>query len=477
MIRSKIVIKTTILQNISWQFLQDIPAQILGIIFFMVLGQRLGSIGLGSYSYVMSVMLMLGIIVDFGLTNTFWRRWSSQPEKIKHESGQYLFSKVITLSIASVFFLLYILLLDYGVWSYFLIAFIYLALDIPRSLPVLVFQSTNQFRNLFITNFIDKTISFTVAIVLIFLGAGLHTVFLSLVFTRIVSVIFGYYLLKFLPRINFKPIEARGILQSNWMMFLIAFFGVFYFKLDVILIRRMINYEAVGLYSSAYRIIDSLNLVPNIIMFAIFPSLALLTHQQDVDKSSQLINKTIQYLLIFSIYITLFIYFYTQEILSFLYSNLFVEAANTLQILSFSIVLIFLSVPLVYINLAQNNDKRLLTRLMILTVINIILNIFLLPIFGIKGAAFATVITEFLGLIILLKEIRLSIPIDWFIKFTIIVLISIITFNFIHPQLISMGIFFTLFYAFLCFALRVSELEDFPQIQSGLKFFLKVKEL
>lgn len=452
--------KKTILSNLSWITLQDIPSQLLGILFFTLLGRYLGQYGIGSYSYVFSVLAIVNLVLDFGLNNYFWRRWSSDSSLIKADEPLYITSKFMALCIAIIPFLIYIVLFDYGLWSFFLLAAVYTILDVPRSLPLISFQSKNDYKSAFFTNMTDRVLAFGGGISLILLGYSLHAVLVAFIIARLASLAVGFYLYGHLPRITFTWKSAFRLLIDNKLIFLITIFSYLYFKVDVVVMRRILGIDAVGLYSSAYRVLDSLAMIPNLVLFAIFPSLAHMAHHQDDTSTRVVTEKAIKYLLSLALFIALVTQFYPKEILSFLYKNAFLPAAPTLSVLGWTGVLMASTVPLVYMHLAQKNDIVLLKRLVFLTCINVGLNIVLLPLIGIIGAAYATLVTEAVSAYILIKHAHVKIGLTWLPKLLLITAITGGLYMMIHPPLFFMsGITFGL-YVFALWATKVIDLND-----------------
>ena len=103
--------------------------------------------------------------------------------------------------------------------------------------------------------------------------------------------------------------------------------------------------------------------------------------------------KSYKYLFIVGIPIATTITVLAPEIILLLYQSGFAESILTLQILIWSIPLMFLSYTNAWIFISINKQNLLLKLTFVLMIANIILNLILIPQFSYIGAALATVIT------------------------------------------------------------------------------------
>lgn len=98
------------------------------------------------------------------------------------------------------------------------------------------------------------------------------------------------------------------------------------------------------------------------------------------------------------IFATLLITFFLllgKTIILTLYGDVFIESADILKIYSFTFVFVFFNPMNNKLLMIENLQKLMLVRNLIGLVINLLLNFLLIPVFGLKGAAFATVISQF----------------------------------------------------------------------------------
>ena len=88
------------------------------------------------------------------------------------------------------------------------------------------------------------------------------------------------------------------------------------------------------------------------------------------------------------------IYFNSEVIISLLFPADFAPAARALKILALMASVGFLHVPFYHAMLAFDRQKQLFFIMVVAALINVVLNLILIPRFGLYGAAFATLVSH-----------------------------------------------------------------------------------
>jgi O-antigen/teichoic acid export membrane protein len=157
------------------------------------------------------------------------------------------------------------------------------------------------------------------------------------------------------------------------------------------MLKSYINIETVGIYAASVRITEIWYLIPNILLGALFPALAnVKENRREYSKRYNILFA----LLTGSAFIICFAIFFLKEyIVNIVYGKEFAEAAPILGLYIFSIVGFFMS-SLLYQDLFLRNNKWSITLIPFFTaILNVALNIYLIPAYGAMGAALATVIS------------------------------------------------------------------------------------
>jgi len=214
-----------------------------------------------------------------------------------------------------------------------------------------------------------------------FLGNFISVVFLMYIFVKK----FGKISLKF----NFS--FWKSLLKRALPMGAASMMIPIYYNFDIVMLGFIKGEKVVGLYSAAYRIILFIWTFIPIFVNVIFPSMS--RYYKDSEKKLQtLIISSTKLLSVVALPLGVGGMILTRPIMGFLYGEEFSGGVIAFQILIWSVVIICIRCIYEHSFLACNKEKRYLFGVIWGALTNIVLNLILIPRFGLKGAAVATVI-------------------------------------------------------------------------------------
>jgi O-antigen/teichoic acid export membrane protein len=153
----------------------------------------------------------------------------------------------------------------------------------------------------------------------------------------------------------------------------------------------------VGVYAVAYAFLEQALFVPSVFIAVLFPILARHLAHADDEEAPKVVQKAFQVLLLMAVPAGLILFFMPTVAVHLISSSEFDAATTPLQILAFALVPIFLN-SLFFAVLVNLNQQRLLMVVAGTTLlVNVGLNLFLIPRYGYTAAAVTTVVTETLG--------------------------------------------------------------------------------
>jgi len=165
--------------------------------------------------------------------------------------------------------------------------------------------------------------------------------------------------------------------------------------------------EQVGFYNAAIPIVALLGIFPDLFIQLFFPLINREYSSNNNPKIIQQLSKQVsKWIFIFNLPLFLLIFIFPGAIINLLFGAQYLVAENALRILIFGgffSSLIALSSSLISMT---GRSKLVLSNIMALTIFNVILNILLIPQYGLEGAAMATTISWILFSIIYFLEIR-----------------------------------------------------------------------
>ncbi len=166
-----------------------------------------------------------------------------------------------------------------------------------------------------------------------------------------------------------------------------------YYYLDSIMLGVLAGYEQVGIYAASYKLLTAIILVTSMLNKAIYPQLSKL-YKSSVAQMSHLLQDSMQYMLIVTIWLIFHGFIFASQGIILLYKEGFLESIPVFRILIFNLLPVGINGLLAYGLLASDNQKQYLISVTMGAAFNFILNLVLIPRFGLYGAAGATLFSE-----------------------------------------------------------------------------------
>jgi O-antigen/teichoic acid export membrane protein len=185
-------------------------------------------------------------------------------------------------------------------------------------------------------------------------------------------------------------------------------FSVLYFRLDIVMLQLMTEEKVVGFYSAAYKLFEVVVILPHSFMLVLFPNLV---EEYHTDRS-RFRNSSKKALAMYSLIgggITLVLWGFSREIILLIYGDKFLPSIAMLNILSWAVFLFFINFLLSNILITSGRETINTWNLLGATILNITLNLVLIPQYGAIGAAWSTVFCEAVLILALGIEVRKSV--------------------------------------------------------------------
>jgi O-antigen/teichoic acid export membrane protein len=168
-----------------------------------------------------------------------------------------------------------------------------------------------------------------------------------------------------------------------------ALLSALYFRVDVFLVERFCGGEAVATYNAAFRLLESLRLVPGAVMAVALPSLCQAADTRPLRQVSIVLTATGMVLMLVG-------WVSAPWLVPMVYGQRYVAATGPFRILMLSFPLMSLNAVLIQQLIGWHGQNAYAKMCAIALVLNIALNAWLVPGRGIEGAAWATMWTEVL---------------------------------------------------------------------------------
>jgi len=185
--------------------------------------------------------------------------------------------------------------------------------------------------------------------------------------------------------------RAKALLRDS-MPFLLAGLAVFiYMRIDQFMIAAALGSEDVGHYSAAVVLSEAPLVIPVLLLRASLPKLT-----REFQANPQTGERTLLRLMRFAFYLHLagavVVAALADPIVQLLYGEAYGQSAAVLRIQAFGAPFVALGVISGAWIVFQRSTKYALVRTVAGAVVNIVANVVLIPLFGIEGAAVATIL-------------------------------------------------------------------------------------
>jgi len=149
----------------------------------------------------------------------------------------------------------------------------------------------------------------------------------------------------------------------------------------------------VGWYNAAYYLVQGFKPLQQMVMSALFPIMAF-SYVSSKDALKRIFEKSFKFLFIIGLPMAVSITLLADKFIFLIYGPDFQNSIIALQILSWDVLLVFLYGCISFLLVSINRQHQMALFAGCTAVINIIMNLLLIPTYSYIGSAFATIIAE-----------------------------------------------------------------------------------
>jgi O-antigen/teichoic acid export membrane protein len=372
----------------------------IGIAIFSIgmLERYLGVEGFGKYSTVLQYFAFLVAFSDLGLYITMTREISR-----KGVNESKILNKIFTLRVlislgAFLFLLSFITFLPYttdvkiGVF----LAGIAFLFSSSYGLLIGLFQKKLATDRVAIAELIGKITQAIVIVLAVKLDKGFVFTISSLLISMSITFFIIYFFTRKFVKLKFtwSPHYWKSFLKKSLPLGVGAIATFCYFKLDIILLGFFHTHYDVGIYGAAYKIMETLVFFPAMVVGLVFPLFSRYIFNNK-EKFNKISNTTLKFFIILIIPLVISVQFLALDIVKIVGGHSFGPSAPVLQILIFALAFIFFGQLFTNILTAASKQKQVMIIFIIAAILNISINLIVMPTYSYFGAAITSVLTEF----------------------------------------------------------------------------------
>ncbi|WP_345954865.1 flippase [Mucilaginibacter sp. PAMB04168] len=186
-----------------------------------------------------------------------------------------------------------------------------------------------------------------------------------------------------------KPLAVK-LLSYSWPLIISGIMVALYMKIDQLMLQNIIGVKESGAYATVAQLSEAWNFVPAVVVSSLFPAI-LNARRDDPERYKKRIQNLYDLMVYLSVPAALVITFASPLVYK-LYKPEYAYAAPVLSVHIWSGVFVFLGAASGQYLIAENLNKLTFIRTGFGAIVNIVLNLLLIPKMGMMGAAIATLI-------------------------------------------------------------------------------------
>lgn len=353
----------------------------------------------GSFS-LFKMILFLGIAVFLGpLMAPLNIESNKEYSETKKSNKTFTSALIYSFCSVSIFLLIYLFFgkelisftgLNYDDFKYvFLLAF--LGLSIKSFLSTFFMSQDNKKANVFVDLFYSLLLILYIFTIFYFKIFNLYNIFLGFFISSLVVLFFSFFLIDYkriLP-LSFSLNNLKTLSHFSFWVILGGTSSYFINWGDNLVLRYFVSLEDIGIYNFAYQIFKGFIMISLMINTYFTPFIAKNKFNKDklevyyTDKRPKILISSFLFLLISNILLYFFIHYFYRD---------FIESIIIINILSIGVFCSFYYAFLIPIFNTFNYYKMTQVLLVLQILLNFILNLILVPFYGILGSAISTVL-------------------------------------------------------------------------------------
>ena len=372
----------------------------LGKIFVLnvISARSLGAEDFGTLSFIISIATIMGVLTEFRVQDVMIKKIS----RGESENSIIANSIIICLFFSTLGFLATTGLAEFtsvtSDWETYLA--LYSIIFIASSLKVFKYALIAKMNNIANCAIEATSLAITTAFFIWFFGTKITIssyIYIRIFDAAMVSAL-GLILYKTAYQFKItKPdlLSIKAILIESTPLVLSGFMVILLQKIDQIMIKYILGNYELGIYSAAANILTVFSIAPMLFSQTNSPAIYKLT--KDNPNFHAIRVKYIQNIALMGIALSLTLLACSDFIISTLYGEAYSKAGTILKISFATPLIIALGAASTQIIIADNNSNIVFYKALMALTLGITLNITLIPLLGIAGAAVSTLVAMLLS--------------------------------------------------------------------------------
>ncbi len=406
------LLKNKVAKNAFWIIGCRIVQSVLTLVINMLTARYFGPSNYGLISYAASIVTFLTPIMNLGLTGILVNELVKRPEKEGEILGTSLVLALISSFLCIGSIAAFVTVANPNEKDTLIVCTLYSI--------VLIFQALELIQYWFQAKYWAKYTSLTVLFAYIVVSVYKIILFITQksIYWFAVSNAFDYALISVIlliiyrrkrgQKFKFSLKTAKHLLQQSKYYIVSGIMITVFAQTDRIMLKSMINNSEVGFYSAAVAI-ASLTSFVFVAVIDSFRPLVLENKTKSQEKFEESVISLYSIVVYLAIFASVGIFILSELLIRLLYGESYLPANTMLRIVIWYTTFSYFGGAKDVWFLAENKQKYLVVTNFTGAILNIVLNLILIPRFKGEGAAVASLITQFftnIGMCCIIPDLR-----------------------------------------------------------------------
>jgi O-antigen/teichoic acid export membrane protein len=377
-----VTIARQVARNTAAQALGKAAVLIIGAASIAITTRYLGAAGYGNLALALALVQMLGVLADFGIVTVLVREISRQPRRTAELVGGALTLRLLlglaVVAAAGLVSLAY----SPDLRVVILLAGLPFVIGLATTSLSTVFQARLQMGRAAVADVAGRLAALAALIVVVEADLEIEGVVVSIAVGAAVSLAITAAMVRIRPRLA----HWRELLVPAVPLGIALAVNEVYFRADTFILSLFRPFAEVGQYTLAYRIFELLAVIPAIVMTSAFPLLSrYVTEQREL--AARVIDATADLFVALAAPIAAGGLVLAPELVRLVAGDAFAEAATPLRLLLCAAGAAWISGLLGYTLIAADHRREVLLLALVALVVNLALNLALVPSYGADASA------------------------------------------------------------------------------------------
>ncbi len=384
-----------VIQNASFLTAAYVGQKLLSFIYFTLIARFVGVIDTGAYVFALSYSTICSVFVDFGLSSLLQRAIAQKPEDARSLLGAALRLKMMY-AFASVVIGLGVfsfIARDPQMWRMIFIAMAIMLVDSYALTVWAAFRGRHYLSYESVSIILAQSVVMVVGLIGLAVKAPLEVLMAALLCGSVTAALYASYMCRRV--LGFWPLPSgkkAGLAKESFSFGVASTFSRLFASLDSVMLGQMVGNAAVGFYAIPNKFVFAAQFVPAAVSASLYPALSHY-HNRDEDQMRRLFLNSLSFLYVLAAPMAVGLFLLTPSIIHELYTSAYDPSIAAMQIMVWGIVFGFLEYPFgAYISASGEQQKNSITRIAVV-VINVVLNLVLIPRYSFVGTAMAAVVS------------------------------------------------------------------------------------